>query len=215
MSNLDNELKMLRNNQLKKDDIFDFKCNACGKCCRRHDDIILTPYDLYEIAAKLEISVEKVVYDYCDRGIGEISQLPVVMVRRGKCAFLTKDGCILGNHKPVNCRIYPLGRGFDDDKLVYFSQPVNCGDRNSTQTVADWLERNGVTEENEWFTVKWYELMSKLVMFIYKRKFSPCELEAFQRALVPILYLCYRTDRNFYEQFLDRYECLERIMREI
>ena len=215
MSNLDYELKMLRNNRLGKEDIFDFKCKACGKCCRRHDDIVLTPYDLYEIAAKLEISVEEVVYNNCVQGIGEISKLPFVMVRHGKCTFLAKDGCILGNRKPVKCRIYPLGRGCDDDKLVYFNQPVNCGERNPMQTVADWLERNGVTEENERYTVQWYGLLSKLTAFIYERRFSSNELDAFQRALVPILYLCYRTDQYFYAQFLDRYECLERIMKQI
>ena len=117
--------------------------------------------------------------------------------------------------KPTICRMYPLGRGYIDGKIVYFNQPVTCGDRNPAQTVDDWLKLNDVFEENERFSKAWYDLISKITLFVHERNFTPRELEAFQGTLIPILYMCYDTRAYFWSQFLDRKECIERILKEI
>lgn len=215
MGNMDNKVELLHNNQLGKDDTFNFKCNKCGKCCYDHTGIILTPYDLFHMAVKLNTSMEEVVAKYCYRYIGDQSKLPIVSIKAGSCPFHTPTGCMLGEMRPAICKMYPLGRGYGEGKFIYFSQPVMCGCKNPTQTVDEWLIHNGVTEDNERFTKAWYELITEVTQFIHNRKFAPREFEAFQTTLIPILYMCYDTKAYFWSQFLDRKECIERILKEI
>ena len=215
MGNMDNKAELLHNNQVGKEDIYNFKCKKCGKCCYNHTGIILTPYDLFWAAVKLNTSTEDIVSKYCYRYIGDQSKLPIVSIKAGSCPFHTPTGCMLGEMKPTICRMYPLGRGYVDGKIVYFNQPVTCGDKNPAQTVDDWLKLNDVFEENERFSKAWYDLISKITLFIHERNFTPRELEAFQGTLIPILYMCYDTKAYFWSQFLDRKECIERILKEI
>ena len=144
MGNMDNKAELLHNNQVGKKDIYNFKCKKCGKCCYNHTGIIMTPYDLFWTAVKLNTSTEDIVSKYCYRYIGDQSKLPIVSIKAGSCPFHTPTGCMLGEMKPTICRMYPLGRGYIDGKIVYFNQPVTCGDRNHSQTVDDWLKLNDV-----------------------------------------------------------------------
>ena len=64
MGNMDNKAELLHNNQVGKEDIYNFKCKKCGKCCYKHTGIILTPYDLFWAAVKLNTSTEDIVSKY-------------------------------------------------------------------------------------------------------------------------------------------------------
>ena len=65
MSGMQENIRMLMNNQLNKGDCYSFKCNKCGKCCTNHSGITLTPFDLWKIAGHMEMSVENVIDNFC------------------------------------------------------------------------------------------------------------------------------------------------------
>ena len=215
MSIMDERKKLFKENKIGLEDKFDFKCTGCGKCCYNVDGITLTPYDLFHMAAELKISVEDIINNYCERGIGSDSKIPIVIIKRGKCPFLLDNKCRLNGNKPTICKLYPLGRGKTVGEITYCRNDVSCGGKNPNQTVKEWLETNGVTNANEEFTLIWYELIENIVRFIYGRKFSARELEAFQSTLIPLLYLCYDTKGYFHSQFLDRKYAIEEIMKKI
>lgn len=215
MSGMQENIRMLMNNQLKLDDCYSFKCNKCGKCCTNHTGITLTPFDLWNIAKEMKLSVENVIGSFCIRYIGESSKIPIVALAAGRCPFVLADGCFLGDAKPVICKMYPLGAGFDGTKTTYFYVDTNCGEKDSSQTVEGWLAKNGLTEEVDEFRQMWYGLISNITTFIHKRNFSVRELDAFQTSMFVILYLCYDIDKPFYGQFAERAECVERIIQRI
>lgn len=62
---------------------------------------------------------------------------------------------------------------------------------------------------------KWKELVTELSEFIKKRNFSKRELVSFQSTLLVLLYMCYNTKTQFYSQFIDRKETIERIIQNI
>ena len=208
-------INMLLKNQLKKEDSYSFKCNKCGKCCTNHTGIILTPYDIYNIGRKLGMSVENVIDIYCIQYIGESSRLPIVALERGKCPFVNENGCCLEESRPVICKMYPLGCGYDGTKITYFSVNAKCGEKNPLQTVDDWLMKNGITDEVDVFREKWYGIIGKLGKYVHSREFSKREQDAFQRAVYVMLYLCYDESKPFYSQFSERVECLEQLMQNI
>lgn len=209
---MDNKAELIHNNQIDKEDIYNFKCTKRGKCCYDHTGII---FDLFWTAVEMNTSTEEIISKHCYRYIGDQSKLPIVNIKAGSCPFHTPKGCMLGEMRPTVCKMYPLGRGYVGGKIVYFNQHFTCGDKNPAQTVDDWLKLNDVFEENEKFSKTWYELISKIAMFMQKRNFTSREREAFQTTLIPLLYMCYDTKTYFWSQFLDRKECIERILKEI
>lgn len=108
------------------EDTIKFNCKQCGKCCSGRGDIILNPFDLYHIAKNLNMSIDKVIVDYCKVYCGTNSCIPIVVLKedeRGMCSFLKfsptegKFGCSINSFKPGACMMHPIGvvRSFEKD----------------------------------------------------------------------------------------------------
>lgn len=121
---LDKVMKSLRNDDTKgnkfidEEDEIDFKCNRCGQCCTGRNDIILTPYDVYNIAAAKNILIEEVIDKYIGIHIGNNSNIPILTLNsddRDMCPFLKfsisegKFECGIDDNKPGSCRMHPIG----------------------------------------------------------------------------------------------------------
>ena len=63
---------------LARDEAFSFACNGCGNCCRGREDIVLSGFDLWRIAARLRLPPRIVAHGYCRESIGQVSRLPVL-----------------------------------------------------------------------------------------------------------------------------------------
>ena len=68
--------------RLAAGDRFDFACAGCGNCCRGREDIVLSGYDLWRIAARLRLPPQIVARGYCRSSIGRVSHLPVLRLAR-------------------------------------------------------------------------------------------------------------------------------------
>ena len=110
------------------DDTIKFNCKRCGKCCSGRTDIILNPYDVYNIAKGLEITPEEVIKQYCNVHCGSNSCLPIVTLKedkRGLCPFLKffanegKFGCSVNNFKPGACIMHPIGIVRSVDQITH------------------------------------------------------------------------------------------------
>lgn len=108
------------------EDTIKFNCKQCGKCCSGRSDIILNPFDLYNIAKNLNMPVDKVIINYCEVFCGSNSCIPIVVLKedeRGMCPFLKfsptegKFGCSINTFKPGVCMMHPIGviRSFEKD----------------------------------------------------------------------------------------------------
>lgn len=100
------------------DDTFKFNCIRCGKCCSCRNDIILSPFDVYQIAKALNITTKDVIMKYCRITYGNNSGLPLITLEsdeRDLCPFLKfsveegKFGCSINTHKPGVCIMHPIG----------------------------------------------------------------------------------------------------------
>ena len=60
---------------------FEFACDQCGHCCRNRDDILLTPYDIYNLVKATGKTVDEILKKYGNLYIGDGSRLPIVQLR--------------------------------------------------------------------------------------------------------------------------------------
>jgi Fe-S-cluster containining protein len=128
---------------LSESDLLQVSCgvNGCSSnCCTKSAPVILNPYEVALICSASKMSYEDLldVVD-TDRARG----FPLVMLPRDPaCHFWTGKGCRIYQSRPLACRLYPLGRVYDQGKshLVLPELNVCAGfSTRSSKTVADYL----------------------------------------------------------------------------
>ena len=135
---------------LARDAHFSFACNGCGDCCRGREDIVLSGFDLWRIAARLRLPPQIVARGYCRASIGTVSHLPVLRLapvkeNRNNCPFLTGDHCAIHDAEPLVCALYPLAQEISrKGQVSYFLQPTGCGGQVIEARVEDYLARYDV-----------------------------------------------------------------------
>ena len=149
---------------LGKDEEFRFRCHPGVECftdCCRELELALTPYDVLRLRARLGISTGEFLERYCLFEAGGEDVLPRVYLGmlddgRGRCPFVTGDGCSVYEDRPAACRTYPVGRGAFrkpdgscHDLYVLLSEPHCKGFGQETrQDVGQWLDHEGLTDYN-------------------------------------------------------------------
>ncbi len=141
-------------------------CAGCGACCRgMGDTIVLDPYDLWQLSAGTGRSARELIGAGIDLHVEEGVILPHLMMREDTraCFFLGQDGkCVIHAHRPGICRLFPLGRQFDEKKTSYFIVPEGCVKGGLTKVRIDkWL---GIPDlpAYEQFKARWHALVRTL-----------------------------------------------------
>ena len=152
---------------LARDEAFSFACAGCGGCCRGREDIVLSGFDLWRIAARLRLPPRTVARAFCRGSIGRVSRLPVLRLaplkeERGNCPFLTGNHCAIHDAEPLVCALYPLAQEITKDGQVsYFLQPTQCGGQVIAARVGDYLARYDVPAR-EATDVRWAQVCMEL-----------------------------------------------------
>ena len=126
-----------------------------------------------------------------------------------KCSFLNEEGrCSIHGFRPGICRLFPLGRNYEGEKLSYFLLTDACPAKNkSKMKVSKWLEMDGM-KDYERFLVKWHALTKSL-----RQTMQNCDEEEAKRKNMLFLQMFYFTpvqQENFYDGFYERLEQFER-----
>ncbi len=135
---------------LAREEGFSFACAGCGNCCRGREDIVLSGFDLWRIAARLRLPPRTVARAFCRGSIGQVSGLPVLRLsplkeEHNNCPFLTEDHCAIHDAEPLVCALYPLAQEITKEGQVsYFLQPTQCGGQVFEARVEDYLARYDV-----------------------------------------------------------------------
>lgn len=111
---------------LTETDLLQLACGATGcssTCCKATAPIVLNPYEIARICKATGMFYEDLldVLD-TDRAKG----FPLVMLPRYPvCHFWTATGCRIYEARPLACRLFPLGRVFENDRSHIVLPDVN------------------------------------------------------------------------------------------
>lgn len=216
----ENTMKFIEKNKLGMEDTFEFGCNACGKCCRNRETLILAGYDVFRIAKFKGMTTQEVLNKYCFGYIGSDSRLPIVSIKPRQdnaCPFLRMGKCELHNPsaKVLTCSLFPLGRAFDSrtNEYIYFKQPdVTCGN-GEKHTLKEWLDTWGIQELDAIFKF-WGSALVDLATFCRSIK-NKERLQAVQETILAALYVNYDTSRPYIEELQNNLQLLSVIYPEL
>lgn len=181
-------------------------CKGCSACCRNMESTILDPWDICQLTAHLHSSFEQLLNHYIELQITDGLTLPRLRMdgKDNSCHFLDADGrCSIHAARPGVCRLFPLGRLYEDDGFSYFLQINECKKEHRTKIkIEKWLGIPALARY-ETYVCKWHALLKQL------QEQLPALDEAQTRTLHMLLLRTffltpYKKD-TFYEQFEERY----------
>lgn len=182
-------------------------CEGCSVCCHgMGSSIILDPYDIYQLTLGTNKSFEMLINQEIELNVVDGIILPnLKMVEESQqCAYLDKQGrCSIHKYRPGICRIFPLGRLYENGSFQYIIQVQECPKENKAKVkVRKWIDVTDV-KNNEEFINTWHNFVK-----VAQHKVAACGDETTVRRInMTILQLFYQLPyekEDFYPQFQTR-----------
>ena len=178
-------------------------CNGCSDCCKDVGDlVVLTPFDIYEMTTYLNTDFDKLLGDKILLRENNKITLPYLKMQdeNKNCSFLDKNGrCTIHLKRPNICRLFPLGRAYQDNDFKYFLQVDNCPkDELKDVKVSQWINIENYNE-NKKFILEWYKFI-KALTFRLKFVRDEKEIAHINEFLLDNFYRV-KIDNDFYKSF--------------
>ena len=139
-------------------------CKDCHKCCGgMGTSIVIDPYDVWRLKKELNLGFENLLQkSYIELNMVDGLILPnLKMNEKDTCSFLDENGrCSIHAARPGICRIFPLGRVYDENGFKYFVQKGQCAKEKSLAKtkVKKWIDTEDITI-NQKYILKWHNLI--------------------------------------------------------
>lgn len=184
------------------------ECSGCSSCCREMgQSIILDPYDIYQLQVATGQTFAQLMQDMIELHVEDGLILPSVRMQddTDACGFLNNNGrCNIHAHRPGLCRLFPLGRNYDDGGLRYFLLEDACRIQNRTKVkIKKWLGVDSLSKYEEFLTM-WHDLRKKVRSQIMERQSDDYTQEVNVKLLETFYQKPYDIERDFYTQFEER-----------
>lgn len=193
-------------------------CKGCCDCCKEMgNSIVLDPYDVHRLTGHLNVSFESLIGEALELTVVDGLILPCLAMKGEEeaCVFLNDEGrCSIHPYRPGICRLFPLGRIYEEDGFSYFLQTNECKKSNRTKVkVKKWIDTPNL-EEYDRFILKWHQLIVRLrekVAELAVKDDGEAEMKAISMALLQQFYLqSYRGSQDFFAEFHRRCEEYEK-----
>ncbi len=104
---------------------FKFKCKRCGFCCD-NTIIQLYPFDIKNICNNLNITTAELHKNHSVFKLDKNNILRCILKNRPKCPFNDNSNCKIYESRPIRCRLFPLGRVFQNNEILYVLPAKKC-----------------------------------------------------------------------------------------
>ena len=184
-------------------------CAGCSSCCQdMGESIWLDPYDVYQLTRNLGKSMEELLAKEVELHVEDGLILPNIKMSGAgvpQCSFLNGEGrCSIHAFRPGFCRLFPLGRNYDEDKLSYFVLKDACPAPNKSKVkINKWLGVPNL-KSYEKFLVEWHGLTKMLRSFYAEHGEDETVIKAINMKFLQIFYLTAYGETDFYESFDER-----------
>ncbi len=192
-------------------DLAEVNCNGCkgyATCCHgMGNSIILDPFDIYRLSINLNITFEKLLLDKIELNIVDGIILPNLKMTdlSERCSFLNSEGkCSIHAYRPGICRIFPLGRYYENHNFKYFLQINECSNNSKTKRkVSKWIDTPDL-KKSEQFVIDWHYFLND-VENIIKNAQDENLIKNINMYILNCFYVKkYDTSMYFYLQFSER-----------
>lgn len=181
-------------------------CHGCAVCCQgMGHSVILDPLDVFWLCCGLGTGFEAMLAERIELYIADRLILPNLRMagEEERCTFLDPEGrCSIHGFRPGMCRLFPLGRFYEEQGFRYFLQVHECPKPDKGKVkVRKWLDIPEL-KRYERFITDWHDFLKEQRKLVETdpEQIKPVSMELLNRFYVTP----YEPDQDFYEQFYRR-----------
>lgn len=135
-------------------------CAGCSACCMgMGTSVVLDPYDVYRLVNGSGMSFEILLQRHLELNVVDGVILPNLKMAGEKeaCAFLNEEGrCTVHAHRPGICRIFPLGRLYENGSFQYILRVHECKKGNRSKVkVKKWIDTPDAKKYDD-YIARWH-----------------------------------------------------------
>ena len=141
-------------------------CKGCSACCRgMGKSIVLDPYDIHLLTKGTGVPFYDMIDSTIELSVVDGLVLPNLKLggEKEKCPYLNEEGrCSVHSYRPGICRLFPLGRVYDDGGHKYFIQTKECNSTVKTKVrIEKWLGYEDITRYEQYIN-DWHFFLKEL-----------------------------------------------------
>ncbi|MBR2527021.1 MAG: YkgJ family cysteine cluster protein [Blautia sp.] len=182
-------------------------CEGCSACCHEMGaSILLDPLDVHRLGQCLDRSFDQLLDWVIELNIVDGLILPNLKMSEEKeaCPFLNQEErCSIHPYRPGLCRLFPMGRFYEDGSFRYFLQKGQCKKKGRYKLrLRQWLDTPDLISYDAYIT-EWHYFIRKAGEAV-----SLLSEEEQKKVYLYVIRLFYEKPYSkrfdFYEQFRER-----------
>ena len=151
-------------------------CKGCFDCCTgMGDSVVLDPLDVWRLSQGLHLSVDQLLAGKIELGVTDGNILPHLRMTGAeeRCVFLNGNGrCSIHSFRPGFCRLFPLGRYYEDGGFKYILQIHECKKTSRSKIkVRKWVDTPDF-RNYEKFVCDWHYFLLDVQAVLYESEDS-------------------------------------------
>lgn len=183
-------------------------CEGCFACCKgMGNSIILDPYDVFRLVKGLNVTFSQLLQDSLELNVVDGIILPNIRMNETSqgCNYLDENGrCSIHAIRPGICRIFPLGRYYENGDFKYFLQVNECKkDNRSKVKVNKWIDTPEL-KKNHKFINDWHYFQKDVQEVINSSSDEQLVKNVNMYILNNFFIREYNLQEDFYTQFDER-----------
>lgn len=185
-------------------------CQGCSDCCRgMGNSILLDPLDIFRMTLNGDHTFEELLISAVELNVVDGIILPnLKMVGESEqCYFLNQEGrCNIHSYRPGICRLFPLGRCYEEHSFRYFLQTNECSKQNRTKVkVSKWIDIPDI-KQNQQYIIDWHYFLKGMEEMLMKQTDDAVQKQVNMYLLNAFYVTPYDKAQDFYSQFYKRLE---------
>lgn len=184
-------------------------CLGCSACCHNMGtSIVLDPWDIYLLTTGLGQGMEELLAQAIELNVVDGLVLPNLKMQQQSeaCFYLDENGrCRIHAYRPGICRLFPLGRIYENGTFQYFLQVHECKAEQKTKVkIKQWI---GIPDIRtyEAFVLDWHTMLKEYQQQAKQGLLQGESLKQQALKLLQLFYIMpYRKEVDFYSQYEER-----------
>lgn len=190
-------------------------CAGCSACCRgMGTSVVLDPFDVFRLETGTGLRFEALIQNQLELNVVDGIILPNLKMtgESGACAFLNEEGrCSIHSSRPGICRIFPLGRLYEDGGFQYILQVHECKkEQRAKVKVKKWIDTPD-TKRYDQYISRWH-YFRKALQKLAREDEDGCVAKTISMYVLKNFYLTgFDAGADFFEQAEVRIQTAERL----
>ncbi len=178
-------------------------CAGCSACCRgMGTSVVLDPMDGFRLVMGTGIPFEGLLQKQLELNVVDGIILPNLRMKGDDeaCMFLNEEGrCSIHAYRPGICRLFPLGRLYEDGGFKYFLQIHECqkGSRAKVK-VKKWIDTPEPKVYDRYIS-RWHYYLKELQRVVREDESLAKNISI--HVLQTFYLMPYEAEADFYSQF--------------